>query len=111
MLKSTFNRPSSFQDVLDFMGNRDHVKIAHNTYLVRLPNGTFNLIYHNTAILNYSKVEVTYNSGDYQTVTTKRRFNQFAPMGVYQHNFEWFFANGTSFEDYLASDYAGENIT
>lgn len=77
MLKSTFRRPSSFQDVLNFVGDRKRVKIAHNTWLVCNLDGTISMYYHNTPILNYSENEVTYNSGDYRTVTTKRRFNQF----------------------------------
>lgn len=59
-------------------------------------NGTECVIYHNTVVASIDRDGVvTLNTGGYNTVTTKRRMNQFfAHHGlrytVYQSNYQWY---------------------
>ncbi|MCK4706758.1 MAG: hypothetical protein KAT90_14880 [Gammaproteobacteria bacterium] len=59
-------------------------------------NGLLTCIYVSTAIVQEGKGKLILNSGGYQTVTTKKKMNQFAnqylngAFSVYQVKFEWF---------------------
>jgi len=60
-------------------------------------NDTVKMVYHQTVVAAFdqSTRELTLDNGGYETVTTKRRMNQFAAdhnlsFDVYQENFEWF---------------------
>ena len=61
--------------------------------------GTINVIYHNTNILQYSTDgNVILNTGGWDSSTTKRRMNQASELYdlgfyVYQRNYEWYVKN------------------
>lgn len=65
------------------LGGRASRKLANNTYLLALPGGAVGLKLHATVILTWhADGRVVFNSGGYQTVTTKQRMNAFGPSGV-----------------------------
>ncbi len=59
-------------------------------------NGWTRMVYHKTCVAEYNPTErkVKLNSGGYQTVTTKKRINQFfrmfaLPFSLYQEKGDW----------------------
>lgn len=80
--------------------NRHQRKLANNTYAERVDGEAIAIRLHSTRIIVFHKNGgVRYNSGGWLTATTKNRFNEFGPVGVYQKNHEWFLADDTPFED------------
>jgi len=96
----------TYSEALSRLGPRESRKIANNTYLERRDDGDIALRLHRTDVLTYHPDgTVTLNSGGWQTVTTKRRMNQYLPNGyrVYQHRFDWYVWN------YLAAKQNGND--
>jgi len=80
--------------------NRGQRKLGNNTYGYIETDGTVSVELHGTKVVQfYPNGLVKLNSGGWRTHTTKKRINQYSPVGVYQKNFEWFLSNGTPFED------------
>ena len=80
--------------------NRGQRKIGNNTYAYIEYDGSVSIELHGTkVVVFYPNGFVKLNSGGYHTHTTKKRINQYSPVGVYQKNFEWFLRDGTPFED------------
>ena len=72
--------------------NRDSKKVGNNTYLIA-GNDCIHVRLHATNIVTLHKDgRIAFNSGGWQTVTTKDRMNQYMPDGMYigQKNFVWY---------------------
>lgn len=81
----------TYLEAKEILGNRDHKKVANNTYLVRRGPDTIGLRLHNTDVLTFTPTSVTYNTGGWRTVTTKARFNRFgAPGRVFSEDRVWY---------------------
>lgn len=89
-VKSAFKPPDSFQDVLTFLGSQDSKRIANNTMLVRGQDDSVNLTLHGRTVIVYTEGRVFLYDAGWQTVTTKRRLNQFGPVWVYQRGGTWY---------------------
>lgn len=73
------------------VGNRMKRKIGNNTYARILDDGTVAIRLHNTDVVTiHPDNTVTLRTGGWQTSTTKDRINQYSPVRVYQHKYEWF---------------------
>jgi hypothetical protein len=72
--------------------NKSRRKIAGNTWGEIDPvTGMITVTFHKTHIIRaFPSGSFVLNNGGYQTVTTKRRLNQFTPFSVWQRNFTWF---------------------
>lgn len=72
-------------------------KLANNTYLERLPDGDLGVRLHSTVIL-YQRPngDVTLHVGQWRTVTTKARLNEYLPRGwrVHQERGIWYLVQG-----------------
>lgn len=70
---------------------RSRRKVGNNTWAEIMPDGSVDIILHNTRIVSIN-ADGTYrlNSGGWHTHTTKDRMNRFSPARIYQHKFEWF---------------------
>lgn len=87
--KSNFHGVS-FSEADKFLGNRDSVKIANNTWLERdrvssIHTGerSISVRLHSTYVVTYwVDGSVTVNTGGYNTPTTARRISQFSPLSV-----------------------------
>lgn len=72
-------------------GEKRAKTVASNTLKIQTENGYIIRLYE-TDIIEVNGRTLTINNGGYQTSTTKRRINQFLPIGrVYQKNYDWFF--------------------
>ena len=69
--------------------------VKNNTRLTIYKNGDKVLRLHSTDIIKWQGDKVILNSGGWQTVTTKSRFNEFLPSNirVYQKNYQWYVNN------------------
>ena len=75
-------------------------KIARNTVLFRLQDGTYCVKYHNTIVVKKTpNGEITLNSGGFYTVTTKARFLEYGHVGLTQKNGVWYMPDGSLFYD------------
>jgi hypothetical protein len=75
-------------------------KIGNNTYATIQPDGSVTIRLHSTDVVTiYPDDAVKVNSGGWRTSTTKDRINKYSPVGVYQRNHQWYFDDGTRFED------------
>lgn len=97
------NAPTTFGEAAAYLGNRDDVRIMHNTSLVRDHlTGGIAVVLHRTPILRFlPDGRIMLHSGGYRSVTTKRRMNVFLPagIGVMQKDYEWYVTNrGTLFD-------------
>ena len=82
--------------------NKNTRKVGNNTYAEIEYDNSVSIRLHGTAVVRfYPNGLVKLNSGGYHTHTTKKRINQYSPVGVYQKNFEWFLRDGTPFEDHI----------
>jgi len=62
-------------------------KIGHST----TPDGRRIIRFHHTNVVTFHpNGDVTLDSGGHRTVTTRRRFQEHAPVGVFQQNWEWY---------------------
>lgn len=64
--------------------------IGNNTIEYYRENGERVIRLHDTDILTFQKNIITYNSGGWQTVTTKQRMNEHAPANIWQKNSIWY---------------------
>lgn len=74
----------NYQDLNDQLTGRnaERRKLANNTYAERRGDGAIAIRLHSTDILTYhDDGSVVFNSGGWQTVTTKQRMNEFGPQG------------------------------
>lgn len=79
---------------------RDRRKIGNNLWADIADDGSVVITLHATAIVQlFADGSAIVNSGGWRTHTTKKRINQFSPVRVYQRKYDWFFENGTPFED------------
>jgi hypothetical protein len=67
---------------------------THKTNIVTL-EGLTNVIYHNTAVVQFNRDKIILNSDGWETATTKTRMNQASHQyhlgfDVYQVNFSWY---------------------
>jgi len=80
--------------------NRGQRKIGNNTYAYIECDGSVSVELHGTKVVRfYQNGLVQLNSGGWRTSTTKQRINKYSPVKIFQKNFEWFLADGSSFED------------
>lgn len=82
---TTYSKTSgnSFAYFDSLLGSRQSRKIANNTYCQRREDGSIAIKLHATDVVTYhADGTVTLNSGGYETVTTKDRFNNFGPSGI-----------------------------
>jgi len=71
--------------------NRESKKIANNTYIVKALNGALAIRLHSTDILHVTpQDDITYNTGGWQTSTTKTRMNAFGPGRITQKAGIWY---------------------
>ena len=74
--------------------SQTHSVGTHKTNIVQL-EGFTNVVYHNTAVVQFNNDKIVLNSGGWDTRTTKTRMNQASSqygLGfvVYQVNFSWY---------------------
>ncbi len=75
-------------------------KIGNNTYATIQPDGSVAIILHATPVVTIHPDDgVTINSGGWRTSTTRNRINKYSPVKVYQKNHQWYFDDGSEFED------------
>jgi hypothetical protein len=74
------------------LGSRATKKVGNNTYLRALTPGVIALRLHDTDVLTfYVDGRVRFDSGGWKTVTTKSRFNEYAPnLRVYSERGQWY---------------------
>ena len=66
------------------LNKRDTRKLCNNTYLERRINGDIAVKLHGTDVLTFRPDNsVVYNTGSWNTVTTKERMNSYGPSGFY----------------------------
>lgn len=77
----------SYQDALDALGDKDAIRLGHNTVLVRRATGQNcdgpAVIYHQTAVVVFNADGTfTLNSGGWETTTTAERIRKYSPAYV-----------------------------
>lgn len=71
--------------------NKTRRKLAGNTWGEILPCGLITITFHKTIIVRaYTDGAFVLTNGGFQTVTTKRRLNQYTPFQVWQHKHVWY---------------------
>lgn len=70
-------------------------KVKNNTRLIIYKNGDKTLRLHNTDIIKWQGNRIILNTGEWFTVTTKARLNEFLPdnIKIYQKNRKWYIDN------------------
>ena len=114
---STFARPHSFQDVVDFLDGRESKRIKNNTYLqvrAKEKDGTpfaIALRHHQTDILEYTRQGIYYDNGGYSSKSKRERINDYSPLYIQQRNWQWFIRQPDNslllFHTGIISDYEG----
>lgn len=82
----------SFSDFDIRLGSRDSRKLQNNTYAQRRGPDAIAVRLHATDVLTFHRSGlVTFNTGGWETVTTKDRINSYAPHGwsVYSEKGRW----------------------
>ena len=75
-------------------------KVARNTVLYRLADGTECVKYHDTVVVQKTPQGViTLHSGGFRTMTTKDRFFQFGKVPITQKLGVWYMPDGSAFYD------------
>lgn len=83
---------TSYQDCKDFLNGKYKKKLGNNTWLFKINEKSYGIMYHSTFILRYFIGGfVQFDTNGWQTVTTKQRLNKFQPwITISQKNFQWF---------------------
>ena len=69
---------------------KDSKIIDRNTVLHRAGDNIV-IRFHNTDVVTISPQNIyTLNNGGWQTITTKERINRYAPVNIWQRDFEWY---------------------
>lgn len=100
----------TYLSALTKLGKRDRRKIGHNTYLVR-GDGYVDVVFHTTTVIRYgADGSVIYNSGGWQTKTTKECLNHWGVdrVRVYQKDTVWYVHDHTT--DTIKRFYDGMRI-
>jgi hypothetical protein len=65
--------------------------VGHATLRIETANG-YKIRYHSTDVIEYDGLRCILRNGGWQSVTTKKRINEYLPMGVYisQKNYVWY---------------------
>jgi hypothetical protein len=113
----------TFDEAKRILAKRETKKLARNTYL-REVDGRMVVRFWETDIITIDKQDTyTLNSGGYRTLTTKDRFNSFAPVWVWQHRNMWYavpkrqahtlepFADKVLFADGMRVDASGKVLS
>lgn len=80
----------TYRTCVEMLGGRDRKKLAGNTYLVRMDDGSVVVLFHSTPILRYRADDTcVVSSGGYRTVTTKARLNDYGPVLLWAKKGAW----------------------
>lgn len=89
----------TYKDAALLLGNKPKRKLGNNTYLVRHAEDALGVKLHETIVVYIFKSGVyQYDSGGWQTVTTKYRINEYGPVKIHQKNNIWYIG------DYIFAD-------
>lgn len=83
----------SIHDCRRALGNRETVKLEHETILRETAlDETYAIRYWYTDVVTYHKNMITLDTGGHYSVTTKKRINDYTPsfVRVYQEDYDWF---------------------
>lgn len=70
---------------------RTRRKVGNNTYAEILHDGSVGITLHKTRVVTiHADGKYTLRNGGWNTVTTKDRINKYAPVRVYQRDFQWY---------------------
>lgn len=97
----------SFVTADQFLGKKQSRPYAHNTRIVRSPDGDIEATYHDNVVATFHFYGVNeYSSCGWMTSTTKERLNWFLPDGfsIYQKNSVWFLLDRVSQEVVIFKD-------
>lgn len=82
------------------LNGRDQKKIGNNTWAIKNEDGSISIRLHQTNILTFrSDNTCVYQTNGWQTSTTKNRINEYAPVPVYQKDYQWYFWGGEKYVD------------
>lgn len=75
----------------NILGDKNKVKVANNTFLIRIYGGDAIAIrlWHTDVVTYHRDGRIILDSGGYKTVTTKRRMNDFTPDSIVLHQEDW----------------------
>ena len=73
--------------------------LGNNTRLIKRGDDYAVRLHYTNVVTIHPNGTYTLRSGGWQTVTTKRRINQFSPVGIYQKDFVWYMPDGSEFFD------------
>jgi len=89
----------SFDEAVTILGGKTRQKVDHNTYVEQLAPNEIGVRLYDTIIVRYFRNGSTrLYSGGFQTVTTKKRIEEFSPCRVNQKKGRWF-VNGVEFQE------------
>lgn len=101
----------SFEDGLARLKGKKQEKLENNTYLVKVDDDTLGVKLHNTIVVYIYKSGIyQYDTGGWQTNTTKDRINRYGPASVFSDNGIWHVGNGI-YEDGVRLDSKGNVLT
>lgn len=90
----------TFSDAREKLGNRESRKIANNTYLQKRSDGSIAVKLHSTDVVTFHQNgSVVFDSGGWQTVTTKQRMNEFSPVRIWSDKGIWYANNGGGWDE------------
>lgn len=80
----------------DYLGSRSLKRINHNTFIKKaFYKNNLEIVLHRSTIITISPLNrYQLNTGNWRTVTTKRRLNELSPLYIYQHNYDWYWEGG-----------------
>ncbi len=92
----------------DMFNNSRKRKLANNTYLESNSDGSYGIRLHQTQIIKFYPDKTVLDSGNYRTVTTKARINEFAYLDkwyLYQKDGIWYLATGPNIGNAFVSQF------
>jgi hypothetical protein len=103
---------TSFGAAENFLGGKDWRAIGHNTAIIRRSETTIAVLFHSTDVVTFHlDGRVTFNTGGWESVTTKVRMNALSPCSVWSEGGTWAImgpsGDSARFEDGVTLDAAG----
>jgi hypothetical protein len=103
----------TYSEALRMLKSRASKKIANNTCLVRLEDGTIAVRLHSTdVVVLHADGAYTLQSGGFKNATTKARLNRFSPAKVFQQAYRWYIGSKENeFRDGMIVDASGKELS
>jgi hypothetical protein len=101
----------TFQQGLDFLGDKPKKALEHKTYLVKYDDDTLGVVFHTTIVVYIFRSGIyQYDTGGWRNTSVKNRINKYGPKKIHHKHGMWMLDNSI-FDDGVRLNTNGDILT